>query len=172
MRWRDLSIQLFSLSICTRVIFTGCEVFACSALSEKITIIIIRAGTSLIHLLACEWDGCNQQIIENSLRSEFLRWIKDSLQEDNADFQKNYLLNKLVIVFCLSIWLYIFCCWRPESLSESVLVPVLFVLFWSHANITVYYLFLCFFGFIQHCCDSLWNTAGGWLRTAEPEANA
>ncbi len=61
---------------------------------------------------------------------------------------KIYSLNKLLLVCCLSIWL------RAAASTESVPVHVLFVPFWSHVNIPVYFLFLRFFLFIQDYCDS------------------
>ncbi len=73
-------------------------------------------------------------------------------------------------VFKLMNKKHIFDCGRAVSPSESIPVCVLFVPFWSHTHITVYFLFLCFYPFIQHCRDSLWNAAGGCWWTREHEA--
>ncbi len=73
----------------------------------------------------------------NSLHSKFLQWIKDTRL--NADFYKINLLNKLLLVSCLGIWLYLSDWWRDVSSSEFTPVHVLHVFFWCHANITVYF---------------------------------
>ncbi len=81
--------------------------------------------------------------------------------EDNADFHEINLLNKqdLLLVFCLSFWVFIFDCQTAVSSSESIPVHILFVPFLSHANMTIFYSFAfsCLFNIPVTCelvlCD-------------------
>ncbi len=66
---------------------------------------------------------------------------------------------KNFFVFCFGIGLYtVLTVYTVGQLlchhQNPLTVHLLFVPFWSHANITTYSLFLCFSLFIQHCCDS------------------
>ncbi len=110
----------------------------------------LSASIPLIHLLACELDG---QYLQYALNF-YSGW---KIIEDNADFHKMNLLSKLLLIFCCSS----ISCLRAVWSLNSVPGDVLFVTFWSHGSITVVFLFLYFFLFIPHCCDSwvsiLWH---------------
>ncbi len=101
------------------------------------------------------------------MRSDFLQWIEET--RGQYGFSQNQCIKQTAYSFLPQyLTIYIFDCRRAVLSSESVLVCVLFLHFWSHTNITVEFLFFCFPPFIQHCCH-LWFSINMTLKQVSQE---